>query len=490
VAYDNSLERTVTGRRERAAIPAFSVAVLLCCPSGALACSCEEDWSPFEQQVRSALQAADYVALVELSTVSRAVVTREEHRAVKNPDTGETENTVRLVDHSLLIATFSPLRIWKGEQAANTVETPSDPQACGIAFAAGSRYLIYAYGPDDDGRIETTRCMRSALSDSASRDVAVLESLTQPPLARPPHSESESQRHFREALELIHAYTGEGDELSRSMQIADALAESDPASGFSQTLVAERLSTWELRQDGKPPELRTTIIALADEALRLNPDLAQAHVAKARALARAMLLMQAEEEVAKALAIDPRLDSAIFQQAEIYRRAGNVEKAAVWYQNFIAATPMPARKSNGYYWLGKALQDVAYSLEDARRDMYLQRARMAYQSMVDLDDQGAWRVVNFAIFLNGYIGDFAAAEAYASKALDIMEFPMARYHLAAARYQKLHARSTAMNSASLQAEVERIAESTGVTLEQAIAFRSFHPVIVSRLADLRDRAAQ
>lgn len=452
----------------------------------ALACSCDEDWSPFEQQVRSAFQAADYVALIEVSSTSRVVITREENWADISLETGQSEDTVRLVDRSFLIANFNPLQIWKGDPAATTIETPAELQGCGVPFETGLQYLVYAFGPDEEGRIETSHCTRTAVKESSLRDLVVLDTLSQPTLAKFEHSKAEKL--FLHALDLVHSYSGAGDELSRAMLVAESLADSNPESGFSQTILAESLSTWELKQNGEPTELRTTIVELADEALRLNPRLAQAHVAKARAYARASMLLQAEDEVAKALSIDPRLDSAIFQQAEVYRRAGNVEKAAEWYQDFILATPAPARKSNGYYWLGKMFQDVAYSLDGQRRDMYLQRARSAYQRMVDLDDQGAWRLVNFAIFLNGYIGDFAAAEVYARKSLGVMEFPMARYHLAAAQYQGLQARASEMSAVSLQAEIEQIARSTRVTLEQAIAFRSFHPVIVSRLADLSSRS--
>lgn len=426
------------------------------------------------------------MALVEISSTTQVVVTREEYWAVANPATGQSEEQVRMVDHPLLIAPFNPLRIWKGDKAATTLETAATLQACGFVFKAGSQYLVYAHGPDDDGRIATSRCTRTAPLEESSREIAMLNAMLEPAPHNPQHSKA--QRLFQEALNLIHSYTGAGDELTRAMEIADSLSKSDPESGYSQVLWAESLSTWELGQDGKPVELQTSIMNLANEALRLNPQLAQAHVAKARTYARASLLMQAETEVETALQMDPRLESAIFQQAEVYRRAGNVEKAAAWYQNFIAATPLPARKSNGYYWLGKMFQDVAYRLDDQRREMYLMRARLAYQSMVDLDPKGAWRLVNFAIFLNGPIADFDAAEKYAQKALAVMEFPMARYHLAAARYQKLQTRVSSLDAASLQAAIAQISASTQVSLEQAISFRSFSTVIVSRLSDLNRQA--
>lgn len=464
-------------------IAAFVVTVLQ--STAAVDCSCHDDWAPFEQQVRSAVQTADYIALVEISSVKSVVVTREENWAVLNPQTGQSESTIRIVDRPILVVQFNTLRIWKGDLSANSLEVARESQTCGFTFKAGSRYLVYAHGPENDGRIETGRCMRTALLEKSSRDIAVLDAMLEPAPASTQHRGSEKR--FRDALELIHAYSGAGDELSRAVEAAESLSQSDLSSGYSQTLEAEALSTWTLSQDGKPVELRARIIELADEALRLNPRLAQAHVAKARAYARAYLILDAETEIAKALAIDPNLESAIFQQAEIYRRSGEVEKGAEWYRNFIAATESLTRKSNGYYWMGKMYHDVAYSLEGQRRDMYLKMARYSYQRMVDLDPKGAWRLVNFAIFLNGLVADFDAAELYAQKALAVIEFPMARYHLAAARYQKLQSRSAELDAASLQSSIAQIEASTRVSLTQALSFRSFSPVIVSRLSDLQSR---
>lgn len=294
------------------------------------------------------------------------------------------------------------------------------------------------------------------------------------------------QARYDEALELIHAYSGSGDELDRAMAIAQGLSLSEPKSGFSQTLVAEALSTWRLSQNGGPVELRQQILQLANEALKLNPDLAQAHVAKARTYTRASMPIEANAEVNTALSINPKLAGAMFIRAEIYRKSGDLVNGEKWYREFIAATPHATRKSNGFHWIGKMFQDAAYR-DPKQRDALNLKAKKAYEHMVELDPNGVWKTVNFAIFLNDMVADFDGAERYAQKALTLMEFPMARYHLAAARYQRLHATGTSLNAEALQSSIAKIELSSQVSLNQAIAFRSFSGVVRARLTDLRNR---
>jgi hypothetical protein len=291
---------------------------------------------------------------------------------------------------------------------------------------------------------------------------------------------------YEEALDLVHAYSGSGNELQRAMQLAEGLSKSDPKSGYAQVLYAEALSTWRLDQDGQPTVLRDQIIAMSDEALRLNPSLAQAHVAKARALVRSSMYGQANSSIDAALLIDPTLSGAIFLRAEVFRRIGAVGEADTWYRKFIDSTPSRTRKSNGYYWLGTTYQDAAWN-DAANRKALTAKARAAYESMLSLAPDGAWKNVNFAIFLNDYAADFETAERYAQKALGLMEFPMARYHLAAARYQKLGANAVNMQRPAIAKAATQVARSTGVSLADAIAFPSYSTVVRGRLLELEAR---
>ena len=311
---------------------------------------------------------------------------------------------------------------------------------------------------------------------------AIAATTTIPTVAAPPAN-------YFEALELIQAYSGAGDELDRAMAIARELSRSQPDSGLSHVLLADASSTWRLNQSGEPADLREQILSLADEALRLDPTLAHAHVAKARVYVRASMHPEATAEIDAALALDPELDSAVFLRAEIYRRSGQLSEADVWYRKFIESTPTSARKSNGYGWLATMYQDAAWT-NSPDRDMFTAKAREAHERTIELDPLGAWKNVNFAVFLNEYVADYDGAERYAERALEIMEFPMARYHLAAARYQKVWASPPSVGAEALESAIAEVASSTEVSLEEAIAFRSFSTRMRRRLEQLQSRSQE
>jgi tetratricopeptide (TPR) repeat protein len=179
---------------------------------------------------------------------------------------------------------------------------------------------------------------------------------------------------YEKALDLVHAYSGSGDELQQAMKLAEYLSKSAPESGYAQVLYAEVLSTWQLDQNGKPVEIRDQVLAIADEALRLNPRLAQAHVSKARALVRSSLYPQAESFVTAALVIDPTLSGAMFVRAEGFRRQRFLAEAELWYKKFIASTSSASRKANGYGWIATMYQDATY-FDVANRKDHISKAR-------------------------------------------------------------------------------------------------------------------
>jgi tetratricopeptide (TPR) repeat protein len=288
---------------------------------------------------------------------------------------------------------------------------------------------------------------------------------------------------YEKALNLIHAYSGAGNELDQAMRLTQQLMSSQPKSGYAQTLAAEMISTWRLNEGGEPTANLEAVLDLTEQALSMNPRLAQAYVARARALLKSGKEAQGSQAIDTALEIDPNLSGAHFIKADLYRRTGRVEEAEVWYRKFIEGISSPQRKSNAYSWMGEMYKAQA-SAQPREWAAYVAKARDAYQNSVDLDPQGAWKLVNFANFLNNQAADFDAAERYAERALKIMDFPMARFHLASARYQKVGARASSMNKTALRAAVADVEKSTGISLREAIDFCDGCPGIRSRLKTL------
>lgn len=291
---------------------------------------------------------------------------------------------------------------------------------------------------------------------------------------------------FARGIELVQSYKGNGDELARAMQLADELSKSSPRSGYSEVLVAEALSTWRLDQKGEPAEVREEVLRGADQALKLNPRLAHAFVAKGRALVRWSKYPEAQAAIDSALAINPNLSGAIFLRADVFRRMNAYDSAETWFLKFIESTDNVNRKSAGYSWIGEMYRAATYN-DPTNRPSHIARGRAAYEKALSLEATSPWRTVNFAIFLNDYAADFDGAERFALKALSIMEFPMARYHLAAARYQKIGLRVGTMSPKELGSAVQQVAASTKVTLADAVAFQSFTGVVSDRLMAIQMR---
>jgi tetratricopeptide (TPR) repeat protein len=293
---------------------------------------------------------------------------------------------------------------------------------------------------------------------------------------------------YEKALDLVHSFSGAGDELRRAMAIAESLSRSHPKRGYAETIVAEMQSTFNLGQDGQPDELRAQILALTDEALRLNPDLAQAYVVRARVFVRMSQYDLAGQAIDAALRLDPANSGAYFLRAEMFRRTDRVAEAETWYLKFIAGTPSITRKANGYGWLATLYEDAAWRSPTLWASL-VSKARGAHEKGLELDPNSAWRNVNFAIFLNNQAGDYVAAERHAAKALRIMDFPMARFHLAIARYQKLVDQMGSMDKSKLETAAANISAATGITLDDALEFCGTCVGIAGRLQRLRARLA-
>jgi tetratricopeptide (TPR) repeat protein len=293
---------------------------------------------------------------------------------------------------------------------------------------------------------------------------------------------------FHQAVELIHAYGGSGDALEQAGQLALGLKKSHPEGGYAEALQAEAMSSQAVQQDGTPESAAVMAIDLADKAIALNPALALPHIAKARVLVRSSKYDDAARELDAARKLDPDNESILFLEADRLRRTGDVAGAEAQFRAFIAATPSPQRKSNGYYWLAKDFVGAAERGADGRPEL-LDKAGAAFVEMLKLDPGSLAKTVNYAVFLNDVAGDYVAAERVARQAVAIKDVPIARHNVAIARYQQLLAGAAdgTLDKAALQAKVDAIGKDGGVTLDQAIALPDISTAIQLRLLSLKAR---
>lgn len=69
--------------------------------------------------------------------------------------------------------TFQVSQTWKGEaEKTLVVDTPLNSAMCGIYFEIGEKYLVYAYG--DENQLSTNLCSRTKLTSQAEEDLLML----------------------------------------------------------------------------------------------------------------------------------------------------------------------------------------------------------------------------------------------------------------------------------------------------------------------------
>jgi TolB-like protein/Tfp pilus assembly protein PilF len=163
---------------------------------------------------------------------------------------------------------------------------------------------------------------------------------------------------------------------------------------------------------GDPKRLQAEALAASDTALRLDPTLAEAHVARANLLALAHRNTEAEEEYRTANALNPGLAEAAWYYARFLLASGRIAEAA-------EAGEEAARRDPENYGPPTLLAQVYRSLGDAPRQ------RAAMERAHDVAEQ--WLRLN--------PGDAIATTLLGHYALEVGE--VARGHLLLARALEL-----------------------------------------------------
>jgi len=128
------------------------------------ACSCANSELDFEQQVQQAYKQAGVVVLAKAERVTDFV---------PDPDKQGFRFRERQTTQ------FVSLKSWKGNFPARfSTQIETTCCVCGYRFKAGTKYLLYLSGPDEQGAFQTNTCSRTKVADEFARDeIQLLDTL-------------------------------------------------------------------------------------------------------------------------------------------------------------------------------------------------------------------------------------------------------------------------------------------------------------------------
>ena len=189
--------------------------------------------------------------------------------------------------------------------------------------------------------------------------------------------------------------------------------------------------------DAREFNLRQADIA-SHKALELEPELAEAHVARGLAVSLSKRFDEAEREFETAMKLDPKLFDAPYWYGRALQSAGRFQEAVKMFERASALRPedyqAPGFLAQAYGSLGMVEE----------RDAGLRRALKLMEDRLELNPDDA-RAANLAAAFLARLGDLSKAVEYADRSLAIdPEDPMLLYNVACT-YVALKRHDDAMN---------------------------------------------
>lgn len=231
-----------------------------------------------------------------------------------------------------------------------------------------------------------------------------------------------------EAVALLDSWRGDSSVLNTARVKLDSILRSNPnvAAAHREYARYHIMSGYISGNRVAPASLAAAERSL-NESLRLNPRYAEAYVLAGHLYFLQNRLPDAMDALAKAKAIgtsDPWLP---LNTADVLIAQGKLDEAALNYQSVIASGTKNSKA------MLAAFSGLIRCYENTGQ---LQKADEAYKRKIAYEPQSAWSYGNYAAFLLCTKDDAEAAIAQFRKALDRMNYGMARSGLAAALYRK------------------------------------------------------
>jgi len=189
--------------------------------------------------------------------------------------------------------------------------------------------------------------------------------------------------------------------------------------------------------DAREFNLRQADIA-SHKALELEPELAEAHVARGLAVSLSKRFDEAEQEFEKAMKLDPKLFEAPYWYGRALQSAGRFQEAVKMFERASSLRPEDYQAPG---FLAQAYGSLGMTEE---RDAGLRRALKLMEDRLELNPDDA-RAANLAAAFLARLGDLSKAVEYADRSLAIdPEDPMLLYNVACT-YVALKRHDDAMN---------------------------------------------
>ncbi len=277
---------------------------------------------------------------------------------------------------------------------------------------------------------------------------------------------------LEEAVALLDSWQGDSSVLYAAKDRLDSILRSNPnvAAAHREYARYHIMSGYISGDRGTPASLASAEHSL-NEALRINPEYAEAYVLAGHLYFLQKRMTDAVNALAKAKSIgtsDPWLP---LNSAAILTALGKQDEAAAIYQNFIASGTKNAKAMSAAFSLLSRYYERSGQLSEANE---------THIKQIAFEPTSAWSYGNYASFLLCKKDDADSAIVQFRNALDRMNYGVARNGLAAALHRKLilepSGRQT-LNAEDLLREAKALR--AGTPLEVIFAFCRGGPAVAA-----------
>ncbi len=211
--------------------------------------------------------------------------------------------------------------------------------------------------------------------------------------------------------------------LDYARQMFNKAIEIDPDYARAYAGVADCYSLLYTYFDAREFNLRQADIA-SSKALQLEPDLAEAHVARGLAISLSKRFDEAEQEFEQAMTLDPKLFEAIYWYARARQSQGKYDEAVKLFERAASLRPEEYQTPG---FLGQALRSLGRS--DEAEASYRRQAKLIEQHLELNPDDPRACILGAAASAN--LREAEQAAEYAARAIAVdPEDPMLLYNVA------------------------------------------------------------